>query len=82
MNLVNSSEMEAELTSWLFKNVEISSQKAGVMGTGAVWLLLLFIGFSTYAITREIGEGAIGTLFNKLGSINRYFIFFFWTAAT
>lgn len=67
---------------WLFNNVEISSQKAGVIGTGSVWLLLLFIGFSTYAITSEVGEDAIGILLTKLSVINPYFIFFFWIAAT
>ncbi|MEO7767898.1 MAG: hypothetical protein ABIS01_10740, partial [Ferruginibacter sp.] len=67
---------------WLFKKTEITSQTKGVVSTGLIWIFFLFIGFSTFAITGEIGENAIGILLNKFISSNPYFIFFFWIAAT
>lgn len=66
---------------WLFKNVEITSQAKGVIGTGIVWILFLFIGFSTFAITGQIGEPAIGALLNKISLSNPLFLFLFWVAA-
>lgn len=67
---------------WLFKNTEMTSQAKGAVGTGLVWIFFLFIGFSTYAITGQTGEEAIGALLNKFSITNPYFVFFFWIAAS
>jgi hypothetical protein len=67
---------------WLFQGVVLTSQKKGVMGTGLVWIILLFIGFSTFLITGNTGEPGINDLLSKLSVSNPYFLFFFWVAAT
>lgn len=66
---------------WLFKNVEITSQSQGVIGTGLVWIFFLFVGFSTFAITGQFGQQGIEILLSKFSVSNPYFIFFFWMAA-
>lgn len=66
---------------WLFKEVEITSQKKAVIGTGAIWIILLFIGFSSFALSGKVGEEGVASLLDYFGKANPYFILLFWMAA-
>lgn len=75
---------------WLLRDQEITQQPLGAGLTGALWLVMLPIGFFAYDIlvqqvgadNARVGEPAIAALVATFGERSSIFLTLFWSAAT
>jgi hypothetical protein len=66
---------------WTFGDKETLLQAKSVGVTAVVWVFLVLIGFSTWALTGTAGEPALPALLGRLASLSPAFVVLFWFAA-
>ncbi|WGH75657.1 hypothetical protein P8625_00400 [Tenacibaculum tangerinum] len=66
---------------WIFGENETVLQKKSMFTTSIVWLLLILVGFGTFALTNQTGENSIFALLENLKELSIGFILAFWIGA-
>jgi hypothetical protein len=67
---------------WLLGEKELKRQPTGTVVTGAIWLVMLPIGFIAFAVAGQPGEAAVAGLLAQLQGVSAAFILLFWIGAT